>query len=300
MPPSPSPSPSDSSAFDLLCGEDAGELAPFGDGQPFAGFVGGEGAAPRSAGPDSLDPVARRDAVAWILKARAYHRFRPLTACLAVDYVDRFLSSHRLPQNGWALQLLSVTCLSLAAKMEETVVPSLLDLQVGDAKFIFDPRTVLRMELLVLAALDWRLRSVTPLSFVDSFAHKIDPCGRTARLLVLQATQVILAAMHEVDFLSHRPPALAAAAMICAADETQDRTFVNPATAASWCVGLTEEGIGNCYRLMRQVAVDQRLRKSPMILSQHRVTSPVKRESGISSSSSAPPTKRRKLNSNCN
>ncbi|RZS12200.1 hypothetical protein BHM03_00043618 [Ensete ventricosum] len=60
MPPSPSPS----SCFDLLCGEDAGELAPFGDGQPFAGFVGGEGAAARSAGPDSLDPVARRDAVA--------------------------------------------------------------------------------------------------------------------------------------------------------------------------------------------------------------------------------------------
>jgi cyclin D1/2/4, plant len=30
----------------------------------------------------------------------------------------------------WALQLLSVACLSLAAKMEETLVPSLLDLQV--------------------------------------------------------------------------------------------------------------------------------------------------------------------------
>lgn len=32
--------------------------------------------------------------------------------------------------NGWPLQLLSVACLSLAAKMEETLVPSLLDLQV--------------------------------------------------------------------------------------------------------------------------------------------------------------------------
>jgi len=32
--------------------------------------------------------------------------------------------------NGWPLQLLSVACLSLAAKMEEPLVPSLLDFQV--------------------------------------------------------------------------------------------------------------------------------------------------------------------------
>lgn len=32
--------------------------------------------------------------------------------------------------NGWPLQLLAVACLSLAAKMEERLVPSLLDLQV--------------------------------------------------------------------------------------------------------------------------------------------------------------------------
>lgn len=33
--------------------------------------------------------------------------------------------------NGWPLQLLTVACLSLAAKMEEPLVPSLLDLQVN-------------------------------------------------------------------------------------------------------------------------------------------------------------------------
>jgi hypothetical protein len=32
-------------------------------------------------------------------------------------------------EDGWAMELLAVTCLSLAAKMEETLVPSLLDLQ---------------------------------------------------------------------------------------------------------------------------------------------------------------------------
>jgi len=36
---------------------------------------------------------------------------------------------HAQQEDGWAMELLAVTCLSLAAKMEETLVPSLLDLQ---------------------------------------------------------------------------------------------------------------------------------------------------------------------------
>jgi cyclin D1/2/4 len=78
-----------------------------------------------------LDVTARQDAISWIRKVQSHYKFRPLTAYLSVNYLDRFLSSHELPQGvGWPLQLLSVACLSLAAKMEETEVPLLLDLQV--------------------------------------------------------------------------------------------------------------------------------------------------------------------------
>jgi hypothetical protein len=52
------------------------------------------------------------------------------------------------------------------------------------------------MELLVLTALNWRLRSVTPFTFIDFFACKVDPRGRHARCrLTARATQVILSAM---------------------------------------------------------------------------------------------------------
>lgn len=47
--------------------------------------------------------------------------------CLMHDLVLTCLQQ----TNGWPLQLLSVACLSLAAKMEEPLVPSLLDLQVS-------------------------------------------------------------------------------------------------------------------------------------------------------------------------
>ncbi|KAG6473271.1 cyclin-D1-1-like isoform X1 [Zingiber officinale] len=301
MPPSTSTSSASSGCFDLHCTEDAGELAGYRGDAGDSISVEGEEAAADTAGSvrfpvESVDPAARRDAVDWILKVRACYRFRPLTAYLAVIYVDRFLASHRLQQNGWALQLLSVACLSLGAKMEETLVPTLLDLQVEDAKFIFEPRTVLRMELLVLTALDWQLQTVSPFSFVDFFACKIDSSGKRARVLASKATQIILAAMREIDTASHSPSALAAAAVICVINETQDLAVVNPTIAATWCIGLTEERISNCYRIMQQAVVERRLSKSSLILSQQRVPCPSKRDSVLTSSSSSLPTKRRKIN----
>ncbi|KAM3202462.1 hypothetical protein P3L10_030086 [Capsicum annuum] len=38
-------------------------------------------------------------------------------------------------------QLAAVACLSIAAKIEETQVPILLDLQVADTRFVFEAKT---------------------------------------------------------------------------------------------------------------------------------------------------------------
>lgn len=77
------------------------------------------------------------------------------------------------PDKAWPLQLLSVACLALAAKMEERKVPLLLDLQVIESRFLFKPKTVQRMELLVMASLKWRLRTITPFDFVHLFISKL-------------------------------------------------------------------------------------------------------------------------------
>ncbi|CAI0627527.1 unnamed protein product [Linum tenue] len=202
----------------------------------------------------SLDASAREEAVAWILKVRAYYNFAPLTAYLAVNYLDRFLYSRRLPQtDGWPLQLLSAACLSLAAKMEEPMVPALLDLQVEGAKFVFEPRTIGRMELLVLTELDWRLRSVTPFSFIGFFAWKLDPTGSYSGFLVSRATDIILSNIQEASFVEYRPSSIAAAAVLCAADEIPSLSLANPEHAESWCDGLSKEKILSCYRLMQEL-----------------------------------------------
>lgn len=75
--------------------------------------------------------LARRDAIVWMLKVKAHYGFSALTATLAINYLDRFLSSfHFQREKPWMIQLVAVTCLSLAAKVDETHVPLLLDFQV--------------------------------------------------------------------------------------------------------------------------------------------------------------------------
>ncbi|XP_033511813.1 cyclin-D3-1-like [Nicotiana tomentosiformis] len=80
---------------------------------------------------DPLLCLARKEAVKWILKVNAHYGFSTFTAILAINYFDRFLSSlHFQKDKPWMIQLVAVTCLSLAAKVEETQVPLLLDFQV--------------------------------------------------------------------------------------------------------------------------------------------------------------------------
>ncbi|KAI3452770.1 hypothetical protein Pfo_009433 [Paulownia fortunei] len=249
----------------------------------------------------SIDASVRAESVAWILKVQRYYGFQPLTAYLSVNYFDRFLFSHHLPKmNGWPLQLLSVACLSLAAKMEESLVPSLLDLQVEGAKFIFEPRTIQRMELLVLRVLDWRLRSISPFCYLGFFALKIDPTGTYTEFLTTRAKEIILSTIQETSFFEYRPSCVATATLLCAANDLPKFSFITAQHAESWCDGLHKDEIMSCHQLIRQITFSIRPKKQPKVLPQLRVMSRASITSSDSSSSSSSSSsyKRRKLNNN--
>ncbi|KAL3636320.1 hypothetical protein CASFOL_020867 [Castilleja foliolosa] len=250
----------------------------------------------------SVDASVRSEYVAWIIKVQQHYGFQPLTAYLSVNYFDRFLLSHHLPKkNGWPLQLLSVACLSLAAKMEEPLVPSLLDFQVEGAKFIFEPRTIQRMELLVLSVLDWRLRSVSPFCYLRFFAHKIDPTGTYTAFLETNAKEIILKTIKEACFLEYKPSCVASATILCAANDLQEFAYITAQNAVSWCNGLIQEDeIMSCYQLIRRIVFSVMAYKQPKVLPHLRVMSTRASINTISSdsSSSSSSYKRRKLNNN--
>ncbi|XP_031480609.1 cyclin-D4-1-like [Nymphaea colorata] len=199
-----------------------------------------------------LNVSARNDSVEWICKVVAHYHFAPLTACLSVNYLDRFLSEYALPEGkSWMVQLLSVACLSVAAKMEETDVPLPLDLQVGESKFVFEPRTIQRMELLLLNTLKWKMNAVTPLSFIDFFLYRITHANPPALSLVSKTVELILTATKGIEFLEFLPSEIALAASISATSELLKVDFME---AVDLCSSeINKDRVLKCYELIQEV-----------------------------------------------
>nr|CAO00119.1 D6-type cyclin [Populus trichocarpa] len=65
-----------------------------------------------------FDGSFRREAISSVLRVSC--NFDPSLSYLAVNYLDRLLSSQGIPQpKPWLFRLLAVACVSLAAKMKE-------------------------------------------------------------------------------------------------------------------------------------------------------------------------------------
>ncbi|KAF0933099.1 hypothetical protein E2562_013837 [Oryza meyeriana var. granulata] len=186
--------------------------------------------------PGGVDLAAvRRDALDWIWKVIEHYNFAPLTAVLSVNYLDRYLSENELPEGkAWMTQLLAVACLSLAAKMEETFVPLPLDLQVAEAKFVFEARTIKRMELLVLSTLKWRMQAVTACSFIDYFLNKFSDHGAPSLLALSRSTDLILSTAKGVEFVAFRPSEIAASAALAALGECRSSVLERSITSCKY------------------------------------------------------------------
>ncbi|KAI4389524.1 hypothetical protein MLD38_001741 [Melastoma candidum] len=225
---------------------------------------------------------ARATAVDWMLRAHSFYGFSSLTALLAVDFLDRFLSEfHR--QGGedgvgteepwlqpWMPQLTGVACLSLAAKVEETQVPLLLDLQVEESRYVFEAKTVQKMELLVLSMLQWRMNPETSLSFVDYFARRLGLKGQLFREFVRRSELVILNIIPDPRFSCYRPSVMAAAVMLqimdsfdhCTKSQYQDQLLcILPGTGTDvldGCCNLVTESAAKTQMLRHRQYANKR------------------------------------------
>lgn len=209
-----------------------------------------------------LDVVAREEVVDWILKVHAHFNFGPMCLYFSISYLDRFLSAYELPSKAWMMQLLAVACVSLASKMEETEVPSCLDLQIAESKFIFEARTIQRMELLVLSTLKWRMQAVTPFSFVDNFLKKIKNTDQmSSRPSIARVTQLILGTTKGIDFLEYKPSEIAAAVAIFSAGEIQ---AVDTEKAISALIQhIEKEKVIKCMELINELSSFGEFIKAP-------------------------------------
>lgn len=207
---------------------------------------------------DETDPsvfLARNEAVDWILKVKAHYGFTTLTAILAVNYLDRFLASlHFQKDKPWMIQLVAVSCLSLAAKVEETHVPLLLDLQVEDTKFLFEAKNIQKMELLVMSTLKWRMNPVTPISFLDHIVRRLGLTNHLHWDFFKKCEALVLDLVSDSRFACYKPSVLATATMLRVVDETDPPNSIDYKSQLLDLLKTTKENINDCYELVMELS----------------------------------------------
>ncbi|XP_011079045.1 putative cyclin-D6-1 isoform X1 [Sesamum indicum] len=185
--------------------------------------------------------------------------FDPFSSYLAINYMDRFLSTSRycIPLDGkpWILNLVAVSCVSLALKMRKMEF-SISHFQHDDVGMILHPHTVERMEMLILGALRWRMRSINPFSFMSfflSFFHLEDT--KSAQELKERATHIILMAQNDIKLLEFKPSIISASALLSAAYELFPLQLPCSRNSISSCEYVDKDDLFNCYYRMQQAVV---------------------------------------------
>ncbi|XP_022855600.1 cyclin-D5-1-like [Olea europaea var. sylvestris] len=189
---------------------------------------------------------ARLDAIQYILNKRDLLGFTSQTAYLSVIYLDRFLSRRSIDEEKyWAVRLLSMACLSLAAKMEECTVPALPEFCVEE--YSFESSVIQRMELLVLNTLEWKMGSLTPFAFTQFFLTKF--CQSSLQRNAMSTiVEVILGSLKDVEIMCYRSSVIAASATLVALDPRLTRDALeHKISLLSSSDVLKIEDVVSCY-----------------------------------------------------
>jgi len=99
----------------------------------------------------------------WLIQVHTRFRFLPETLYLAVIIIDRFLSTRIVSLTK--LQLIGITCMFLATKVEEIVALSAINfLYCADSSYT--EGEILQAEKYVLKTLEWNMNCPNPIYFL--------------------------------------------------------------------------------------------------------------------------------------
>ncbi|CAI9272479.1 unnamed protein product [Lactuca saligna] len=196
---------------------------------------------------------ARLDAINWIFSTREILGFQFRTAYLSLTYFDRFISRRFIDiGKEWAIQLLCIACLSLAAKMEEQVAPSLSHYKAQG--YNFESSVIQRMELMVLTTLEWKMSCITPFAYLHHFFSKIQDECDCDEFLVSKSIELILDFSKEINSMDYRPSVVAIASVLLACDDQLTRnTMALKIGVVSSLYSLEKEHIYLCYNLLKDI-----------------------------------------------
>ncbi|KAI0702047.1 cyclin-like protein [Cerioporus squamosus] len=107
----------------------------------------------------------------WLIQVHSRFRLLPETLFLAVNIIDRFLSKRVVSLAK--LQLVGITCMFIAAKVEEIVAPSASNF-LYCAEESYTESEILQAERYVLKTIDWNLSYPNPIHFLRRISKADD------------------------------------------------------------------------------------------------------------------------------
>lgn len=99
----------------------------------------------------------------WLVQVHSRFKLLPETLFLCINIVDRFLSARVVSLAK--LQLVGITCMFIAAKVEEVVAPSASNF-LYCAHSTYNEPEILQAERYVLKTIDWNLSYPNPIHFL--------------------------------------------------------------------------------------------------------------------------------------
>ncbi|XP_066539137.1 G1/S-specific cyclin-E2 isoform X2 [Hoplias malabaricus] len=193
----------------------------------------------------NLQPKMRAILLDWLLEVSEVYTLHRETFYLAQDFFDRFmLTQEDIGKNQ--LQLIGITSLFIASKIEEIYPPKLQEFAyVTDGAC--DEDEILEMELVILKALKWQLSPETVISWLKLYAQ-VASLKESPNFLVpqfsqetyIQITQLLDLCILDINSLDYQYGVLAAAAFCHFTSlETVQRVS-----------GLSGDSISSCVRWM--------------------------------------------------
>ncbi|XP_077174832.1 cyclin-P isoform X2 [Paroedura picta] len=156
--------------------------------------------------PHTMTAEGRALLVDWLVQVHEYLKLADDTLHLAVYLMNAYLKASKV--RVATLQLLSITCLFLACKVEESTCPqsSQLCLMAEDT---FTPKELFRMERKVLACLRFELHYANPVALL----HLIAEVGSASPEVQHMAMYFMELSLMEADAVGVEPARLSMAAL---------------------------------------------------------------------------------------
>lgn len=154
----------------------------------------------------SVAPYMRAILINWIIQVHSSFELMAETLYITVSLIDRYLAREPVTKNR--IQLVGITALFIASKFEEIYYP-MIDQFVLICDKLYTKKDILRMELQMLAVLNFELGRPLPLHFLRRGSKAAHADGRT-HMLAKYLCELMLV---EYEIAHWRPSLLAATAL---------------------------------------------------------------------------------------